>query len=269
MTNEERIEILAASTDQMKLEVAATELASADDPAALDALGKFLHDPGFLARLDNLDDPGTKTMHLAPVLMALIQHASPEIVPLCLGLVNDPAFLADPDRKIYLLQALSAVTPMSEQTADVFRQANLEGYFASCAALLARNSSPVALALFVAMMLDKEVEVETRVDLLHVSIIPIRNRIPIMEAVGRLASKNPEEEVRNAAIESIFDFKTTWRRGHPEPPPAWRLSSTEDLKYLVNLGAYVKKHFTLPQPLQQAIDSTIETAQALLARRAA
>ncbi|MFN0105579.1 MAG: hypothetical protein ACKV2U_26265 [Bryobacteraceae bacterium] len=266
---EERTAVLAASSQQTELEVAATELASADDPAALDALGTFLHDAGFLARLDDLDDPGRKMMHLSPVLLALIKHASPEIVPLCMGLINDPVFLADRDRKIWLLQALSAVTPMTAETAEIFRRANLEGYFGSCACLLARNSSPVALALFLSMMLEKEVEVEMRVDLLHEALVPIRNRIPIMEVVGRLASKNPGEELANAAIESIYDYQVTWRSGHPERPPPWRSSASETLQYLVNLAAYLKSHFKLPESLQQAMDRTTAMAHALLARRSA
>jgi hypothetical protein len=264
---DERTEILRSSDEPGDLTTAAAELASADDPAALDALGPFLRDPNFLARLDDAADPAGATEHLRPVLTALVQRASPEIVPLCLSLANDRAFLSDPDRKSFLLEALAGVTPMTAESAEIFRVANPEGYFAFNARLLAENASPVALGLFLAMMLDSEEEVETRVEILHMSLVPVRNRVPIMELVGRLAAKNPGEAIVNAAIESVYDFQVTWRKGHPAPPPPWRTASSESLKYLVTMAPYLKKHFPLPRPLQAAMDQTTETASQILARR--
>lgn len=264
---QERTASLASSTDAAALLRSGMELALSDDPAALDALAPFLHDSAFLERLDELADPGRKTQNLGRILMALHERPSPEIVPLCVGLVNDPDFVADRDRKIFLLEALAAVTPMSPEVEAVFRAANREGYYAANARLLAANTSPVAMGLFLEMMLDSDVAVNTRVGILHMALIPVRNRIPVMEVVGRLASKKPDPAVAQAAIESIFDFQVQWRKGHPPPPPPWRTSSTATLKYLVSLGTYLKGHFSLSESLQAAIDRTTAIAQAIVARR--
>ncbi len=265
---QERIEILQSSAEPVDLSAVATELAAADHPAALDALDPFLRDPAFLARLDDGEDPTAAiTEHLRPVLTALIQRASPEIVPLCLSLANDGAFLSDPDRKSFLLEALAGVVPMSPESVAVFSSANSEGYFASNARLLAENTSPAALGLFLTMMLDDNEDIETRVELLHSSLVPVRNRIPIIEMVGRLAAKNPGEELVNAAIESIYDFQVTWRKGHPAPPPPWRTASTDSLKALLALAPHLKKHLLLPETLQTAMAHTTEIASEILARR--
>ncbi len=264
---QERVEILASSKEPADLANAATELAAADHPAALDALAPFLRDPAFLDRLDDSGDPASQTEHLRPMLTALIQRASPEIVPLCLSLANDSAFLSDPDRKSFLLEALAGVVPMSAESAEVFTAANQEGYFASNAQLLAANASPTALALFLSMMLDDQEDTETRVELLHASLVPVRNRLPIIEMVGRLAAKNPGEDLVNAAVESIYDFKVSWRKGHPAPPPPWRTASDESLRALVALAPHLKKHLSLPPPLQSAMAATTEIASEILARR--
>ena len=264
---QQREATLATSADPAELQGAALALASADDPAALDALAPFLSEPSFLARLDNLDDPSRKTQHLAPVLTALIDRPSPETAALCHKLAASPAFLADPDRKIFLLQALAAVAPMSPETVEDFRQANGEGYFPSTACLLASNSSPAAMALLLEMMTDPEQPPERLAGILHDALIPYRNRISVIEFVGRLVSKNPGTEVTIAAVESIYDFKTNWRKGHPLPPPPWRTASNEALKYLINMTAFLSPRFTPSEELRAAIDETTALAKSLLARR--
>jgi len=264
---EERRAILATSDESSELGIAATQLAASDDPAALDALAPFLSDSGFLARLDDVNDPGVKTLNLGQVLMTLQSLPSPEIVPLCLRLNRDPVFLSDPDRKTFLLEALAAVIPMSSATAQAFREANQEGYYSAAARMLAANASPNAMSLLLEMMLDPEVDAQRKVGALHMSLIPVRNRLAVLEFTGRLASRKPDPAVTQAAIESIYDFQTRWRKGHPPPPPAWRTSPNDVLKALVNLAAYLKSHVPVQEPLLAAIDRTTRIAQALLERR--
>src|SRR5213594_242942 len=126
---QQRTVVLESSIDPQDLELAAADLASSDDPEALEALGTFLRRGDFLERLDNPDDPAGKTTHLRTVLLPLIEHPSPEVARLCLSIVDDPDWLAN-DRKSFLLQALAAVVPMNAETVEAFRRANEEGYFA-------------------------------------------------------------------------------------------------------------------------------------------
>ena len=102
----------------------------------------------------------------------LIEAPSPEVARLCLDLVDEPFYL-EHDRKSIVLEALAAVPLMEPETADAFRRANQEGYFAFNALLLAANSSPVALELFRSMVSGEQLDVEGRVELLHRGILPV------------------------------------------------------------------------------------------------
>ena len=265
---EERTSVLETSTEPAELEFAATELAQSDDPDALRQLGEFLSRRDFLARLDDLSEPGQKTMHLQTVMRPLIERPSPEVADLCLKLAEDPAFLEDDDRKTFLLQALARVTPMSAPAAEFFKSTNDEGYFASNAPLLASNSSPLALELFASMMSDREVPWERRVDLLHMSIVPNRTRLPILQMVAKLLAEDLEEPVAVGAIESVFDFHWQWFGSHPPSPPAWRSAGDDVLRFVSNLGAQASRRPNLTEPLQQSVDATVDLAHALLQRRA-
>src|SRR5262245_7909039 len=104
--------------------VAAIELGRSDDPHDLDRLGVYLTRADFLERLDDVDESTAKTAHLKRVLEPLISRPSPETAELCLRLAKDSVFMSDPDRLVFLLRALSAVRPMSEAAAALFRQTN-------------------------------------------------------------------------------------------------------------------------------------------------
>jgi hypothetical protein len=263
----ERVAVLESSTNSDELTLAAMELAASDHPEALDALETFLRQSEFLGQLDDLTDPGQKTLHLSGVMEPLIERPSPEVARLCLNLANDPSFLADGDRTSFLLQALAGVSPMNAETIVLFQRTNDEGYFAFNAPLLVANGSPRALELFETMMLDHEVPEERRADCLHSSVALNRTRLPVLEMIMRLLSKDLEESVMIAATESVFDFKWRWFGTHPPQPPAWRTAPNDVLRFLINMSTQVKRRPNLPTELQEAINTTVETARALLARR--
>lgn len=263
---QERVAVLETSTSPEELELAATDLAFSDDPEALDVLGKFLRQSAFLDRLDEADDPAGDTAHLSRVMLPLIERPSPEVALLCLRLVDEPIYL-EHDRKSFVLEAVANVAPMIAETVEAFRRANEEGYFGVDALLLADNGSPAALELFRSMMTEKEVDSESRVELLHKSIMPRRNRLPILQMVAGLMADGLEEPVTIAAIESVFDYQTAWFRIHGPTPPGWRTASDETLRFLIDLGAQAKRRPNLPSQLAEAIDNTVEIARALLARR--
>jgi hypothetical protein len=263
---QERVAVLETSTSPEELELAATDLAFSDDPEALDVLGKFLRQSAFLDRLDEADDPAGDTAHLSRVMLPLIERPSPEVALLCLRLVDEPIYL-EHDRKSFVLEAVANVAPMIAETVEAFRRANEEGYFGVDALLLADNGSPAALELFRSMMAGKEVDSESRVELLHKSIMPRRNRLPILQMVAGLMADGLEEPVAIAAIESVFDYQTAWFRIHGPTPPGWRTASDETLRFLIDLGAQAKRRPNLTSQLAEAIDNTVEIARALLARR--
>ncbi len=136
------------------------------------------------------------------------------------------------------LEALAAVVPMSPQTAAAFERANDEGYFAFDALLLARHSSPSApspraLALFETMMLDRDTELGNRVQCLHVSGLPYRTELPVLQAAERILARASERGLVTATVESLFDFRQSWFgiESGISGPPAWRTASTDSLRF--------------------------------------
>src|SRR5262245_31583668 len=107
---QDRIDLLAESTDPQELEMAAVALASSDDPDAIDGLAGFLSQKSFLERLDEPDSEN-RIFHLRSVLAPLMAQPSPETARLCLKLADEPIYLEN-DRKSLVLRALAAVTPM-------------------------------------------------------------------------------------------------------------------------------------------------------------
>ncbi len=266
----ERLTILETSRDRGALEAAAVALATSNDSASLGALGEFLRKSEGLARLDDLSNPSWKTSHLARVLRELEQHPSPATAELCLELANDPVFLADDDRKIYLLPALAAVRPMSQEAVAVFRRTNSEGYYNLNVRLLIKNGSPRALALFEEMIRDDGVPVVRRVDALHAAVLPYRTELPVLQTLDRILAADLPAAVRVGAVETVFDHRSReWfgpAKNPPEPPP-WESASRETLRFVLAMGEKVTARGQLPPPLLAALSETLARIRQILAAR--
>ncbi len=260
---------LETSDDRDELGAAALELARSDHPEALRRLGELLRKPDFLAKLDDLDAPTEKTLRLRGVMAALAERPSPEVAALCLRLAHEPRFLEDDDRKVFLLEALAAVRPMSAETAEWLRKTNAEGWFAFNAPLLAENASPPALELFESMMVDRDVPAERRIDCLHEALVVRRTRLPILQTAQRILARELEPEISVGLIESLFDFQgRRWFGLHHPQPPAWRSASSDVLRLALEIAQRVHGRAGISQSLRAAIESTASTLRALLAARA-
>ena len=267
-TPEEVTAILDASTDRNELQAAAVDLALSDDPRDLEKLGQYLRRQDFLGRLDNLSEPTTKTLHLSRVLEPLVTRPSADTADLSLALSRDEAFMADPDRLIYLLRALAAVRPMSEEAAELFRHSNTLGYSSINAPLLGANASPRALSLFESMVARREEPIERRCDWLHMAVLHNRTQLSILQMCERLLAQNLEPEIHVGVIESVFDYQPRlWFGLHAPRPPAWRSATPEVLRFVLEWGVKVKSRPNLPERLTTAITNTVSTVRALLARR--
>lgn len=261
-------DVLTSSTDRDALEHAASALARSGDAKDLVVLGQLLRDRRFLARLDDLSN--LKTFHLSRVMAALATHPTPEVAELCLTLVDDPVFLAERIRKTFLLKVLAAVKPMSERTAAVFQRSNQEGYFPFNATLLAGNGSPPALRLFEAMMLDRAVLAETRVESLHVCVLPRRMDPAILRAADRILSRDPERAIFKAVVESVFDFHQDWFgiESGISNPPGWQAASDESLHSALVLADKALARRDLDAALRQTVGRARGSiAQALTVRQ--
>jgi hypothetical protein len=259
--------ILQSSTDQDTLERAAISLAHSGTAGDLELLGQFLRDPQFLSRLDPL--PDRQTLHLKSVMAALAERPTPQVANLCLRLAEDPAFMAVDDRTSFLLVILAKVKPMSQQTVDVFRDANERGYFGFNVRLLTANASPRALAQFETMMLDKDTPVESRVECLHVSVLPHRTELPILQAGDQIVSRASERGIIIGVIESVFDFRQTWFgiESKISGPPAWQTASPDSLRFAAALAAKVLQRRDLTASLHNKVEHERGTIVGLLSAR--
>jgi hypothetical protein len=257
-------QVLRSSTDGDALERAAISLARSGASNNLEVLGRFLRDPGFLRRLD--PSPDLKTIHLSKVMAALAEHPTPQVADLCLTLAEDPAYVAVDDRESFLLEIIAKVKPMSPRAADVFQTANEQGYFGFNARLLTANASPRALALFETMMLDKDTPVESRVECLHVSVLPHRTELPVLQAADRIVSRASERDIIIGVVESVFDFRQKWfgiESGISEPP-AWQTASADSLRFAAALAAKVLQRRDLTVSLHSKVEHERGTIVSLL-----
>ena len=263
---DDRVAVLQGGADPDDLAAAATELANADNPAALEALGQLLVRDEFLDRLDP-PDSSNRVSNLAAVMRELDDAPSSEVARLGLTLVDEPIYL-EHDRKSLVLEALAAVVPMSADTADAFRRANDEGYFAFNALLLAKNGSPVALELYRSMMGDTAVDPESRVELVRKGIMPHRTNLAILRMAAGMLGDGLEDEVTLAVAESVFDYKPEWFKLHGPTPPPWRAAPNDVLHYVIDLGDAVRRKPNLASVVP-AVDATTALARALLSARGA
>jgi hypothetical protein len=262
---DKQVAVLEGGAGPEEMEAAAGELASSDDPHALEALGSLLGRKEFLEQLDP-PDSFSRIAHLNGVFASLIRHPSPEVARMCLRLVDEPMYL-DHDRKSLVLEALAGVVPMSPETAAAFERANEEGYYAFNALLLARNSSAVALDLYRSMMSDQSVDVESRVELVHKGILPYRNRLTILRTAAALIESNVEPLIARTAMESVFDYQPEWFLLHGPTPPPWRTSPEEVLRYVLQLASALIEQRKVPASLMPATERTTAIMRALLAAR--
>jgi hypothetical protein len=256
-------QVLRSSTDGDALERAAITLAGSKKAASIALLGQLLRDPSFLKRLDGADPSKT---HLSGVLQALAEHPTPQVIELFASLAEDPAFVAGDERKIMLMELLARDKPMTQQTAAVFERSNEEGYFAFNARLLTENASPRALALFETMMLDKDTPVESRVECLHVSVLPHRTELPILQAADRIVSRASERDIVIGVIESVFDFRQTWFgiESGIAGSPAWKTAPADSLRFAAVLAAKVLQRRDLTVSLHNKVDHERRTIVSLL-----
>jgi hypothetical protein len=260
-------QVLRSSTDADVLERTAISMARSPNSSELESLGRFLHDPEFMGRLDPLRN--WQTVHLSKVMAALAEHPTPGVADLCVSLAEDPAFAAVDDRASFLLEILAKVKPMSQRAVEVFRDTNEQGYFAFNARLLAENASSRALALFETMMLDKDTPVESRVECLHVSVLPHRTELPILQAADQIVSRTSERGIVIGVTESVFDFQQTWFgiESGISGSPAWQTASPDSLRFAAALAAKVLQRRDLPASLHNKVEHERGTIVSLLSAR--
>jgi len=262
-------EILNESRDSDRLAASAIALAASEDQSALLALARVLRHAEFLDRLDNTSDPVTEIRNLTLVFGALAGHATPTSGRLCEMTYAEPEFAELPSRVNLLLGALAAVRPVTPRAADIFRETSADEYAEVNAPLLLKNESPLALQVFDELISGDWVESYVKVDMLHRSVLPRRTRLPVLEVCAALLERDLPPEVRDALIETLFDYESRLWFGpamNPPKPPPWDTATTEALEFLVALATRLLLG-NVSDALREPVQSTREELQSILQSR--
>jgi hypothetical protein len=261
--------ILNESRDADQLAASALALAASEDPAALLALGRVLRHGEFLNRLDDTANPSAEVRNVATVFGALTEHPTPATGRLCELIYAEPDFSEIPSRINLLLTALAAVHPVTPVAADIFRETSQAEYAEVNAPLLLKNESPLALQVFDELISGDWVDDYVKVDMLHRSVLPRRIRLPVLEVCASLLERGLPPEVRDAIIETVFDYDSRLWFGpamYPPEPPAWNTATTEALEFLVGMATRLQVG-NLSAALQEPVQATREEVQDILQSR--
>ena len=259
--------VLKESSHRESLAVSAIALASSGQPEAFARLALFLQNDAFLARLDALEEPQRKFSNLSQVLKALKKHPTQATGKLCEALVASPAFMAEPDRMIFLLPALAAVRPMSETALAIFRRFNGEGYFNSNGPLLVSNGDPKALKLFAEMVADADHYEPDRIDMIHWALLPHRLQPGVVEMARGLFDRGLTPAVEKALVETLFDDQSEeWFGPARNAPvaPRWSSGETSVLEAYLKLGRYLQETRKTPPELEAAVEKALQEIRAVL-----
>jgi hypothetical protein len=237
---ERHARILNESDDRGALASSAVALAASEDASAVLVLARHLGQGAFLARLDDVSNPASDMDNLLEVFRALAEHPTPATGRVCEQLYAAPDFRENPSRTNLLLVALAAVRPTTAEGAEIFRASSLDEYAGVNGPLLVQNESPLALQVFEELMALDSLDVETKVDILHQSVLPKRISLPVVRTCANLMDRELPSEVKDGIVETLFDYQSRLWFGPartPPTPPSWELATTEALDFLIALAA--------------------------------
>jgi len=249
--------VLDRDKDPQRLEAAAIAIAASNDSAAIALLGKHLGERSLLKRLD----PAGGVLHLGRVFRKLAENPSPATAALCVALAENEEFTAEPSRLNFLLNALAAVRPVSDEAAAVFRDTSQSDYLEVNGPLLAKNASPRALEVLAELFGDEELDAAQRVSIAHWGLLPVRTNADVAAMCARVM-KAPElsHKVQIAILESLYDYQPQeWfgKRGVQPVPPLWKSAPAATRQVLTSLGTISLERKDLPSDLKAAIQRTL------------
>jgi hypothetical protein len=249
--------VLDRDQDPQRLEAAAIAIAASNDSAAIALLGKHLGERSLLKRLD----PAGGVLHLGRVFRKLAENPSPATAALCVALAKNEEFTAEPSRLNFLLNALAAFRPMSDEAAAVFRDTSQSDYLEVNGPLLAKNASPRALEVLAELFGDEELDAAQRVSIAHWGLLPVRTNADVAAMCARVM-KAPKlsHKVQVAILESLYDYQPReWfgKRGVQPVPPLWKSAPAATRQVLTSLGTISLQRTDLPSDLKAAIQRTL------------
>jgi hypothetical protein len=262
--------VLTEAQDSGAVVASAITLAASEDRNAVIALARTMRLPGFLARLEGSEESTTESVtNLADVFIALTEHANDSTGRLCELIYGEESFRELPARMNPLLYALGAVKPVTPRAVEIFRETSASGYAQVNGPLLLKNGEPPALEVFAEIITGDWVEAYVKVDILHRALLPVRDRLPIVQMCIRLLAGKLEETVRAGLVETLYDYRSKDWFGpamYPPKPPDWSQAPDASLEMLIRLGERLLGEPLPPGPLA-AVRSTLPVLTAMLRGR--
>ena len=262
--------VLHEAQDSGAIVTSAIALAASEDRNAIIALARAMRLPGFFARLEGSEEPTTDSVtNLADVFIALTEHANETTGRLCELIYGEESFRELPARMNPLLFALGAVKPVTPRAVEIFRETSASGYAQVNGPLLLANGEPPALEVFAEIISGDWVEAYVKVDILHRALLPVRDRLPVVQMCIRLLGGQLEETVRIGLVEALYDYRSKEWFGpamYPPKPPDWNQAPDASLELLIRLGERLLGE-TLPPGVLAAVRTTTAALTAILKGR--
>lgn len=265
-----RTAVLHESGDSAQILDSALVLAASEDREALIALARALRLPGFFARLEGAEGPTTEDLsNLISVFVALTEHPTEFTGRLCELLYAEQSFHELPSRLNPLLRALGAVKPVTPRAVAIFRETSAQDFAQVNGPILLANGEPPALEVFAEIITGDWVEAYVKVDILHRALLPVRDRLPVIQMCIRLLTSPLEEEVRHGLIESLYDYRSKEWFGpamFAPKPPDWNQAPDASLEMLIRLAGKLLGG-PLPAGLVAAVTKTRDQLTEILRGR--
>ena len=264
--------ILATSDDKREIERAATALAASSASSDLTLLRDHLVRADFLARLDSVRDPHSKTERFSRVVMTLGKNPADAATEVLASLLKSKDVTADVDRIDKILEATASLKPLPAARATIIAGVDRHIYMLSNIRLLMDNESPNALAEAGREIVAKPAGVADAavVDMIHLTFVSRRLVVDVIR-LGQALVANPNvvAPVRVGVVESFFDYQMKpWfgaTRVPPQPPP-WEEASDAALAELLKL-ADAATNADLPPPLLERVKAEARTIATIRAAR--
>jgi hypothetical protein len=160
----------------------------------------------------------------------------------------------------FLLPALLAVRPLTEESAAIVRATNPMGFYLLNGPLLLKNGSPLALAVFEEMVVDTSVDLESRVEMIHHAVLPLRGDSVVVGLCIGLIRRGVEAGIENGLIETLYDHQSRLWFGVvrvPPTPPAWADADPEARRMLIEFGRTLLAARRHPIALMDAVERVL------------
>lgn len=263
MTIDEALTKIKSQETPKVLLRAAAELAKSNVQQAHQTLSQALHSRDFLNRLNTPEEHGgnPNSLRIRRILDTLSANPSPLARQTILRLTHNDVFLNEASRVVLLIRASSEIRPVPPELVVFWDKYSLpeDGFTHMVIEALIYNATFPALNLFEAKVKSPAYEFEDKTYWFRDNIMPLRNKLEIVQSAGRLLQDpHLEQDLRIELIDVLYDYKSEWFTPAVNFKPPELESYTPAVKNaLLELADYVLKNLPLDDERKKMLGKSL------------